>query len=144
MYKSLSIHKSILDQMAAVFSNSVHEAGYLLGCSTRLDCLDHCEQLPPVQAGLHFYEPDSAYANSIINQWASQNICFCGMIHSHVVEKETLSEADVVFAKQLFHAYSLPVLWFGLALVDRKKVNYQFYGITDHSMYRINMKEIPK
>ena len=130
----LSIREEVTVKLTGVFQNSKQEKGFLLGCSSRLDCVDHCEQIPAIRAGLHFYEPDSAYADGVIQKWAADNICFCGFLHSHLVDKTDLSIPDIQFARKLFQAYSLPVLWFGLALVEGKSVTYRFYIVTEQGI----------
>lgn len=125
----LTIRREVLRQLTEAFWESGQEEGFLLGCTSRLDCLDHCEQLPAVRVGLHFYEPDSEQADRIIRRWAEQEICFCGFIHSHVADKSDLSEADIEFAKRIYKVYCLPQLWFGIGVVGAGRVEYIFYSV---------------
>ena len=127
---NLFVKGNILEKIGQVFSSSDVEQGFLLGCTTRLDCLDYCEQVPAVRAGIHFYEPDATCANEIIQSWAKRGICFCGFIHSHVVDKEDLSEADEEFARSLSGAYDIPVMWFGLGVVNCQSVSFSFYSVS--------------
>lgn len=100
-----------------------------MGSDTDLEQLNRCRQVSAVQAGVYFYTPNTDEANEIIRNWAEQNICFCGFIHSHVAGKKDLSQNDIEFAKQLFNAFRLPVLWFGLGIVDANEVHFRFYSI---------------
>ena len=130
MIQSLTIEKEILGKMAAVFSTSQQEQGFVLGCSARLDCVDTCEQIPAIRAGLHFYTPDASYANQVIQNWSEVGVCFCGFVHSHIVNKPALSEADIEYARSMFQVYRLPVLWFGIGLVQKQNVDYHLYSVT--------------
>lgn len=125
----LKIKKEILQQLRDTFMSSNQEQGFLLGCKSHFERLEYCYQIPAVRAGKYFYIPNANEADKVIDLWAEQEICFCGFIHSHVVEKVDLSENDVEFAKQLFSAYKLPVLWFGLGLVQEEKIHFQFYSV---------------
>lgn len=126
----LTICKDVLRKLTEVFRESSQEEGFLLGCTSRLDCLDCCEQIPASRAGMYFYEPDVACANKIIQCWASQGTCYCGFIHSHVMGKNALSIADIEFAKRIYAAYHLPELWFGIGVVGEEKVEYLFFSVT--------------
>lgn len=138
----LIISRQVIEQLTNVFRESNQEKGFLLGCTSHLDTLDCCKQLPAIQAGLHFYEPDFELANEIVRLWANHRICFCGFIHSHVVNKPELSEADIDFARSLFLVYDLPVLWFGLALVRGENVQYRFYSVEAGKRTDIQLHEI--
>lgn len=130
---TLTVCREVFQTLNETFLSSKQEAGFILGCQTRLDCLDSCEQVPANQAGVYFYRPDASYANHIIQKWQAQRICFCGFIHSHVVNKQDLSEADVQFAQALFRACPLPVLWFGLAIALDGHVTYRFFSVTEEN-----------
>lgn len=127
----LSVSQEALKQMTQVFSNSETEQGFLLGCTAAWNALDHCCQLPAARSGKYFYEPFAAAANGIIQDWADHGICFCGFVHSHLVDKPSLSENDIDFAHRLFRAYPLPVLWFGIGVVRGSRVDYVFYSVTE-------------
>ncbi len=126
----LVIESKILTEISGVFRQSPVEQGFLLGCGTALNRIDHCFHLPAISAGLHFYEPDHRAADTAIRDWMQNDICFCGLIHSHVVDKSDLSENDIVFAEQLFLAYNLPVLWFALGILDGEFVQFRFYSVS--------------
>lgn len=131
MNQTLIVEKRILEAMSTVFSSNPQEDGYLLGCSLRTNHLTHALHLPAAHAGRNHYAPDPLRATEIIQHWATQGICFCGFIHSHVTDKQDLSEADLQFAQALFQAYRIPVLWFGLAVVSRNTVTFRFYSVTE-------------
>lgn len=140
----LYIQPDVLRRLTKAFLSTGYEQGFLLGCTTRLNRLDFCHQIPAIQAGMYFFSPDCLYADSVIKMWAEGKICFCGFVHSHLVEKYDLSENDVEFALRLFSAFDLPVLWFGVGVVVAEKVKYQFYAISRDSgkakIVPVNMK----
>ena len=123
------VKQAVLRQIAQVFQQGKTEQGFLLGCTTAWNILDRCSELPSIHAGRHFYTPNAEEADRIIRQWADQDICFCGMIHSHLVDKANLSENDVDYAKRLFKAYALPVMWFGIGIVQGEETLYRFYSV---------------
>lgn len=131
MYQSLIIENSLLADISTTFSNSLQEEGFLLGCSSAMNRITHAEHLNPVRAGRYYYVPDSQKANEIIRRWAMHGICFCGFIHSHVTDKEELSEADLLFAEALIRAYRIPVLWFGLAVIIGSNISFRFYSVIE-------------
>lgn len=126
----LEIRKEVLWHLEKVFALSEQEQGFVLGTNSQLTRLDCCYQIPAASVGMYYYSPDVDIANKIIKLWAAEGICFCGFIHSHVIEKREFSENDVEFAKKLVGAYKLPVLWFGLAIVNDDKVDIDFYAVT--------------
>jgi len=126
----LLISKTILDNISTAFCKCDIEKGFLLGSSNKLTYVDHCYDLPAIDAGLHFYEPDPVLADQAIRGWADQGVCFCGMIHSHVVDKHELSENDIEYAKVLYSAYHLPILWFGIGILHSDNIDFRFYSVS--------------
>lgn len=127
----LHVKGDVLLRLSAVFCECNVERGFLLGSSNDLTHIDHCFDLPAMDAGLHFYEPDPVLADKQIQHWANQGVCFCGMIHSHVVDKQELSENDIEYAKVLYSAYHLPLLWFGIGIVRADNVDFKFYSVSE-------------
>lgn len=138
----LKIKKEVFTEITCEFLSEKDETGFLLGTASRLNRLEYCYQLPAKQAGLHYYIPDEDEANNIIQYWAEQNVCFCGLIHSHVVPKEELSEADIEYAKLLFQTYHLPVLWFGIGIVKKTEVKFKFYAVNQNQDEKIEITEV--
>lgn len=129
--KILLIDKRILSRISDVFLARDEEQGFLLGSSRDITRIDACFDLPAANAGLHYYEPNPGAADEAISSWAQRDICFCGMIHSHVVNKMELSENDMEFAKALYTAYHLPVLWFGIGIVQAGDVAFRMYAVRE-------------
>lgn len=125
----LKLEKAVLEQLQNSFSGSTIEQGFLLGCRKNLEWVDVCRPVPVRQADTYFITPDVGQTNQQIKDWLDENVCFCGMIHSHVNQKYDLSEGDTSFAKQLYDAYQLPVLWFGIGVVRAQGVELIFYQV---------------
>lgn len=126
----LKIRGDVLANIKQTFASSSQEQGFILGCMSCIEQLEYCIRIPAVQSGIYYYIPDTHEADRIIKLWASQGICFCGFIHSHVINKKQLSENDIEFAKKLFSSYKLPVLWFGLGVFDGAQCEIFFYSVT--------------
>lgn len=127
----LLITRKVLEDISTAFCKCNVEKGFLLGSDSSLNNINYCFDLPAANAGLHFYEPNSIIADETIRKWANQGVCFCGMIHSHVVDKQDLSVNDVEYAKVLYSAYQLPILWFGIGIVNANKVDFRFYSVSE-------------
>lgn len=138
----LLIHEQVKADLFQIFSDSAVEKGALLGCKTSLNHLEICCALPALQAGMYFYTPNTHAADEIIRTWSEQGICFCGLIHSHITEKDDLSDADIVYANNLINTFNLPVLWFGLALARGKQVVFRFYAVTKCSSGKSNISPV--
>lgn len=129
----LQIKRSILLQLEHAFAVSSVEQGFILGCTSSPDRIEHCRLIPSVQAGKYYYVPNSNLANQIIQTWKQSGICFCGFIHSHIVEKSVLSEGDIAFAKKLFLSFHFPI-WFGIGVIQNETpVDFLFYTVSGPS-----------
>lgn len=125
----LEITESVLTSIIKATEDCSVEQGFILGCTSRLDRIDVCKQIPAVQAGLYFYSPDTEAATKAVRRWAEQEICFCGFIHTHRTDKKELSEPDIRFAKELFSSFEMPYLWFGLLVITEEEKEIMFYRL---------------
>ena len=123
----LTVSKRAMNILDTALSRMDREQGCILGCSERLDRIDCVMPIRAAEASKFFYRPDVTQANCMIRQWAEEGVCFCGFIHSHVTEKRGLSEADMLFAESMFKSFCMPVMWFGLAVLQEKQKDYFFY-----------------
>ena len=135
----LKIKKETFVQIENHFQREDTEQGALLGSRQNLERIDVCCQLPVKQSSKYFIVPDAEQADRLIKDWAAKNICFCGMVHSHVCPKEGLSEADTLFAEQLYREYQIPVLWFGIGIVKKSGIKFRFYRV-ERKNHRILIK----
>lgn len=123
----LFIREDVLNELTSCFLKHDVEQGFLLGSTRRLNQVNRCCRLFTEQADVYFITPDAEKATEQIQKWAEQRVCFCGMVHSHIWPKRELSEADIEFAEALMQVYELPVLWFGIGVVEGKTVTFHFY-----------------
>ena len=127
--KKLIVTTRVLAKITNSFIGRKEEAGGILGANKSLDIVDSFALIPAEKAGKYYYIPDIEAANRQIHQWAKEEICFCGFIHSHITDKKELSEGDIKFAEQLFNSFHLPVLWFGLQILTKKCRETKFYSV---------------
>jgi hypothetical protein len=138
----LLINKNVLAKISESFCTCPVEKGFLLGSDCSLNHINYCFDLPASDAGLHYYEPNTTVADDAIRCWGKQGVCFCGMVHSHVVNKQDLSENDIEYAKVLYSAYHLPVMWFGIGIVNANDVVFRFYAVSKtNGQIDITLKE---
>lgn len=128
----LFVKKEILYHIRNAVTTRHIEQGFILGSQTRFNQLDYCKEIPAIQASLNYYMPNSKIANITIQQWAKEEICFSGFLHTHIGDKCDFSDADIDFAKKLYGSYHLPLLWFGLAVVNKCDISIDFYSIQEN------------
>lgn len=135
----LKITKNVLECIKNVAKHSSVEQGFVLGCTSRLDRIDVFEQIPAVQAGVYFYSPNTNVATETVGRWLENDICFCGFIHSHKINKRDFSEPDIQFAEKLLANFRIPYLWFGLLVSTEQQKELLFY-----KLYSIGGKAVLK
>ncbi len=127
----MCLDRETAEQIARVVLSSAVERGFLLGTTAGLGIVTHWQVIPPLRAGTYFFTPDTRAAKAILRQWADQGICFCGFLHAHPKGKDEVSQHDWEFAYKLLQVYSLPMLWFGLAVRTEYGIQYRFYQVTE-------------
>lgn len=99
--KKLTVTTRVLAKITNSFIGRKEEAGGILGASKSLDIVDSFALIPAEKAGKYYYIPDIEAANRQIHQWAKEEICFCGFIHSHITDKKELSDGDYQLMQDL-------------------------------------------
>lgn len=84
--KKLTVTTRVLAKITNSFIGRKEEAGGILGASKSLDIVDSFALIPAEKAGKYYYIPNIEAANRQIHQWAKEEICFCGFIHSHITD----------------------------------------------------------
>lgn len=126
----LCIESSVFWELKQTFLYGGYEQGYILGSKEFLERIDCCKLIPATHSGEYFYTPDNHSANLTIREWAEDNICFSGFIHSHTKGRMDFSDNDIIFANKLLDSYRIPFLWFGLAVITKENdVSMMFYRI---------------
>lgn len=142
----LQIKSDVLRDIKTQVASDEKEQGFVCGCASNFECIDHIALIPGKESGTYFYTPDSHYANRVIENWAANEICFSGFIHSHTKGKRSFSENDAAFAEQLLLQYSAPFLWFGLAVVNGSAVEILFFKLsrrgTDCVLNQVEYQEL--
>ena len=126
----LRITLSVYRELEQTFLSDEHEQGFILGSKECLNEIGCCKLLPATQSGDYYYVPDNHFADITIRNWAEENICFTGFIHSHTKGQMYFSDDDILFANKLLDSYRIPFLWFGLAVITGENdVCMMFYRI---------------
>lgn len=70
------------------------------------------------------YVPDIDALNQKIEEWNRNGIQFAGIIHSHLLEQNTLSSGDKEYIKQIFNNLPKDIdeLYFPIIIPDSKQV----------------------
>ncbi len=99
----LRVSKEVLDRILRTLGSMPPEQGGALGADRQTGIITQfCfDQSSRRTAGT--YSPDSAKVTKIIEQWKSQGIRFCGMIHSHPISGGP-SEGDRSYAERILRA----------------------------------------
>ena len=126
---SLTITQSVQNEITTACQKSNTELVFLLGCSSRLGCIDRCAPVTCIYTTTQSCQLDVSHANRIIKSWYDNEICFYGVLHSHVVEKYILSEHDRMFAESMFLSFHMDQMCMALAVSTNKTVHYFFYQI---------------
>lgn len=116
-----------MQQLTQTFLSNDYEQGFLLGSTSCLEQLDCCHQVAPARASMQFYTPDANEANKIIANWVEKNICFCGFIHSHVVEKKICPK--MTLNSHNYYSALTNSLYYGLVWVLLSKMKFIFVFI---------------
>lgn len=126
---SLTITQSVQNEITTACQTSSTELIFLLGCSSQLGCIDRCAPVACIYTTTQSCQLDVSHANRIIKDWYDNEICFYGVLHSHVVEKYVLSEHDRMFARNMFLSFHMEQMCMGLAVCTDETVHYSFYQI---------------
>lgn len=123
----LMLSNCVVDRIMRDCKNASEEQGWLIGCKMHIEKIDACCLLIPSYADENCYVLDSENATQAIRQWAENDVCIIGFIHSHLVDKENLSRADVDSAATLLKNLDMPFLYFGVVVVNTDiKFNDQY------------------
>ena len=79
------------------------------------------------------YTPDTRRLNGIIDQWAEEQIEFCGLAHSHPDGQDSLSGSDIVYIDAIMRAMpgSVKRLFFPLVFPGKKMIAFTAFWNRD-------------
>lgn len=121
----MKINKRILDYVINNLPNEKYESGGLLGSDINGNIvrvvLDNGIDTGACRS--YSYYPDIRLFNKCIVEWASSNICFAGIFHTHYSNTAVLSDADCCYINKIFSVVSdnIGVLYFPLILMPYKR-----------------------
>lgn len=97
----MRIEKIVYEKISTAFINSEIESGGILGrkndtiCKFFFDGGDCATE----------YRIRTEILNPVIDEWAKNDIIFCGIIHSHPNGNGSLSETDKTYAEKILFLY---------------------------------------
>lgn len=96
----MTIDKFTYNRLCSAFSPVPPEAGGIIGSVAGCVCaFVYDPGTPNLTRGC--YTPNIDFLNQTIAQWYTQNITFCGIVHSHPSKQPMLSEADLFYIKTI-------------------------------------------
>ena len=100
--KTISITKSIYDQIMSVLGQKKPELGGMLGFTLDQDFIDNYVFDEGARVTSDEYNPDIEFLNEIIStEWEKKRIYLAGFVHSHPGDFNRLSYADIDYAKRI-------------------------------------------
>lgn len=142
----LYISETVIRNIIEDCENMRAEQGWLIGCANIVDKVDVCCLLEPIRATNDCYVLDSKYATIAVREWAHNDICAIGFIHSHLPDDGRLSRADRESAELLLRSLKLPFLYIGIVInTGAKQTEYPplfMYKITGNDAHGFMIKPI--
>lgn len=118
------------------------EQGGIIGMKNNVVCeYYHDNSKNPTDRAV--YEPDIYALNKKIEEWNKNGIQFAGIIHSHLLEQNTLSSGDKEYIKQIFDKLPKDInkLYFPVIIPESKQV-ISFVAKRKHKELIIQQDEI--
>lgn len=113
----MTIDQHTYDTLRSAFSPVPPEAGGILGSVDGCVCaFVYDPGIPDITRNC--YTPDVDSLNRVIEQWQTQGITFCGIVHSHPRGQHFLSEADLAYIKAILDDMppQISVLYFPIVI----------------------------
>lgn len=87
------------------------------------------------------YVPSANYLNEYMeNNWFSNSIAFCGMVHSHPNKAPSLSKGDLAYAKKIIESFdNLDHLYLLIVFDSEGNINIHYYKafLNEHNMMEV-------
>ena len=96
-------NNSVVEDIINTIGRCNNESGGLLGSTNNLEITEYFFDK---ESSLNEYVPDVDKLNKVLTEWTYKNICFVGIIHSHVTKKD-LSTADIIYARSILSINNL-------------------------------------
>jgi len=124
----LYIKKQVLIEIGNSIGIHRPETGGILGCS-KDGVISHFLFDYNDKSTSYKYVPSVDYLNEYMeNNWYNNGITFCGMVHSHPNNAQSLSCGDLMYAKQIIESFNnLEHLYLLLTFVTEETVNIRYF-----------------
>ena len=116
--EEIPIENSVLDEIKQSLIRP--EMGGILGINSNRVVTKFYHDSTGITTKTH-YIPDVQRLNSILRQWAAEEIRFIGFVHSHPKGKEKLSSCDLSYAKEIKEKCSLSKILMLLYIPNEEK-----------------------
>lgn len=121
------VTKKCYRKITSFFSDSSKEHIGLIGARKKMWIVSDFSEAESFNEK-DFCVPDKMLLNETINNWADNNICFCGIVHSHIGGSMALSQNDVDYIqKTLILFRHLPYMFFPIVSFEKDKQIITFY-----------------
>lgn len=120
----VKIKQEVYENIFAYYFPAPPEQGGILGMKDGIVC-EYIHDNSKQGTECAVYIPNTEFLNLHIQNWANKDIDFCGIVHSHPNEQNTLSSSDLEYIKQLFQMNPwLEQLYFPLVVEDYDMIVY--------------------
>lgn len=111
----LRMTNEVYNNIKKTVGNMKPEQGGILGIRNDSDIIDCFVHDKSAIVGYAEYNPNVKFLNDVINNdWSQNNIDFCGFVHSHPSQSNSLSCADIEYAKRIMKEFDLVYLYMPL------------------------------
>lgn len=119
----MQIAKSVYEKILSKYPIPPPEQGGILGMRNGVVC-EYYHDTGCFRTGRAVYEPNVDILNQKIEEWDDIGIQFVGIVHSHMLEQETLSSGDRAYIKAVFDVVSESVdkLYFPIVIPATKQM----------------------
>lgn len=119
------IEMEIYQKILSTFPSVPPEGGCILGAIDDVVC--SCEYDSGIsRLDMAVYMPNIDVLNQVIQQWASENIQFYGLAHSHPYGQHSLSSSDITYIHTIMQAMpaNIEKLYFPLVFPGEEIISF--------------------
>lgn len=140
----MTITHNVFNQVKDTIGFLVPEKGGILGIKNGIVCEYFFDK--KATTSRNTYVPSCSFLNSVILDWASRDIAFCGIIHSHSSENIKLSYNDKVLADAILNINrrKLYKIYFPIVQSAHDNKNFEIisYVVQNNSTVPVALKVI--
>lgn len=132
----MTIRKDLYRRILACYPHAPPEQGGILGMKDGIVC-EYVHDQSPVRTDRSIYVPDIVFLNDCMRKWSARGISFCGIVHSHPHDQDTLSSGDLQYIAQLYQLNPwLDETYYPLVMDGRNMIVYKAWK--DHNELQTN------